>query len=131
MNDTQPPVALCSARTNLTIGLGVVALMGLSDSTYAAADYLLSKDNSEAAAAIRSQLAADYYGADNIPDTIPAAVFGSEPDTPQSRLAAAQAASDAAAATLAAAQAEQPVEQPAPAAPVEGTATATPSFSAP
>jgi hypothetical protein len=96
--------------------------MSLEDSTYNAVDYLLSKDNSEAAAALRVQYAADYHGEDNIPAHMPAAVFGSEPDTPASRLAAAQAQSDAAAEALAKAQAEQP-------APVE--ATSSPSFSAP
>lgn len=88
--------------------------MGLKESGYYATDYLLSKDNSEAAAALRSQLAADYYGEDEVPAHIPAAVFGSEPDTPASRLAAAKEQAAAAQAALAKAEAEQPAPPAAP-----------------
>lgn len=89
--------------------------MTLEASAFNALDYLLSKQTSDAAAALRSQLASDFHGADNLPADLPAAIAGAEPETPETRAAEAQAAYDKAQADLQAAQAALPAP-PAPAA---------------
>lgn len=74
-----------------------------SNAAYDALDYLLSKDTSDQAAGLRSQLAVDLFG-DDLPEDGRAHVEGFVPDTPQARLARAQAAADQANAALREAQ---------------------------
>jgi hypothetical protein len=82
--------------------------MALEDAAYNALDFLLSQQTSDAASALRSQLAVDYHGEDDLPADHPAFVAGAEPETAQTRAAAAQAAYEKAAADLAAAESALP-----------------------